>query len=322
VRRLRQLFAAVRTPLQVALITYAAAAGLAGVTVVIGIMVTPARDMVQEAIQPARELVESRPAALQSAFEPDEPRPPILPRPAGSTPTPSLMVEVQVAGPPVDEPLAAATNGETSPTDDADAGLVNAQSTIRPLPIVVLPPVAPPVLNAQPVVASQLEPPQALEIAPVPGGPSNSAPNAPLIVASTSTPVPARSQVSRPANQAPPATPLPTDVPPTAAPTSVPLATEQPTQPPTATSKATKTATPEPTQDKSKKTAAPTSKVSKTAVPTSPPASVKAAPPRPAPTAQPTDKPIKTAKPVPPTAEPEKKKAPTAAPTTQIRRGP
>ena len=47
-----KLLAAVQIPLQATLMTYAGAAGLAGVTVVTGVMLTPAREVVQEAIQP------------------------------------------------------------------------------------------------------------------------------------------------------------------------------------------------------------------------------------------------------------------------------
>src|SRR3979490_1366552 len=54
-----KLLAAVQIPLQATLITYAGAAGLAGVALVTGVMVTPAREVVQEAIQPVGEFVQS-----------------------------------------------------------------------------------------------------------------------------------------------------------------------------------------------------------------------------------------------------------------------
>ncbi|HEV7666281.1 MAG TPA: hypothetical protein VGQ62_22295 [Chloroflexota bacterium] len=52
------LLSSVRTPLQLAAMTYVGAAGLGGLAVVTGIMLSPARDAVQEVIQPARDLVE------------------------------------------------------------------------------------------------------------------------------------------------------------------------------------------------------------------------------------------------------------------------
>jgi hypothetical protein len=54
-----RVLSSVRTPLQLAAMTYVGAAGLGSLAVVTGIMLSPARDAVQDAIQPARDLVQS-----------------------------------------------------------------------------------------------------------------------------------------------------------------------------------------------------------------------------------------------------------------------
>ena len=53
------LVAAVRTPLQVAVLTYIGAGGIAGVAAVSVVLLTPAGQVVQQAIEPARELVQN-----------------------------------------------------------------------------------------------------------------------------------------------------------------------------------------------------------------------------------------------------------------------
>src|SRR5689334_8939243 len=53
------LLVAARGPFQIAAMAYIGAAGLAGTAVVTGVMLTPARQVVEEAITPAAELVQS-----------------------------------------------------------------------------------------------------------------------------------------------------------------------------------------------------------------------------------------------------------------------
>ncbi len=55
-----RLLTAVKLPMQAAVLTYVGAAGLSGAVVVGGVMVTPAREVVEQAIEPAREFVQTR----------------------------------------------------------------------------------------------------------------------------------------------------------------------------------------------------------------------------------------------------------------------
>src|SRR5712691_6442663 len=106
-----KLLAAVQIPLQATLITYAGAAGLAGVTLVTGVMLTPAREVVTEAIQPVGEFVQSvMPSTLPSLFETQPPRLPIA-RPAAA---PTFVVSVKVA--PLDDPVEQEATPEATPT--------------------------------------------------------------------------------------------------------------------------------------------------------------------------------------------------------------
>src|SRR5258708_32826593 len=81
--------------------TYIGASGLAGVAIVTGVMLTPAGQVVQEAIQPAREFAETIvPAALPSVFQTEPPRLSFFPAPAAA---PTFVVAVQIAAPAVTE---------------------------------------------------------------------------------------------------------------------------------------------------------------------------------------------------------------------------
>jgi len=89
---LAALVAGARTPMQVAVLAYVGAAGLTGVTVVATLMLTPAGHVVQVAIEPARELVQTiLPVSLSAIWEPD-PRHEIT---AGSAAT-SVAIATQV----------------------------------------------------------------------------------------------------------------------------------------------------------------------------------------------------------------------------------
>jgi hypothetical protein len=72
------LLATARTSFQVAILTYVGAAGLAGVTIVAGLMIAPAREVVQEAVQPAYELARSVGLPRTLAVGPLEARLPVV----------------------------------------------------------------------------------------------------------------------------------------------------------------------------------------------------------------------------------------------------
>src|SRR5712691_11255969 len=185
-----KLLAAVQIPLQATLITYAGAAGLAGVTLVTGVMLTPAREVVQEAIQPVGEYVQNIiPSTLPTIFQAEPPRLPIA-RPAAA---PTFVVSVKVA--PLAEPVEEAATPEATPTPAP----VVISTPQRSLPAQVLP---------QPVVAIQpaevIEPtrvqvvPNVADSRPVAAVPAQALQPVPSIAA---TAVPAQTQL-RPASAA------------------------------------------------------------------------------------------------------------------------
>jgi len=75
---------AARLPLQAAILAYVGAGGLAGAAVVGGVMLSPVREAVQEAVAPARLFVESvMPQNMPSIF-PTDPRPAVASQPIES----------------------------------------------------------------------------------------------------------------------------------------------------------------------------------------------------------------------------------------------
>src|SRR6266542_785355 len=81
------LLVAAKGPLQAAALTYVGAAGLAGAALVGGVMVSPAREVVQQAMEPVGELVQTIvPMSLVPVFVPE---PQVLPT---ATPQPSATV--------------------------------------------------------------------------------------------------------------------------------------------------------------------------------------------------------------------------------------
>src|SRR5437899_1198970 len=179
--------AAVRGPLQVAVLAYVGAGGLAGVAIVGGIMLSPAGGAVQQAIAPAAELVQNVvPVSLPPMLE-------IVPSPRGMFPTPPQPTPNVIVVPPVadmaeagdgvtDAPAAAV---EPTPTDEPTL-----HPTVTPRPAVIVAPTPLPVSGAE-APAAVVEPdapepdapePDAPEPTPVPEVPT-AAPTRPAVPA-------------------------------------------------------------------------------------------------------------------------------------------
>src|SRR5689334_2247427 len=127
------LLSAVRTPLQFAAMTYVGAAGLAGAAIVTGVMVTPAREQVQQALAPAAELVQSVvPIAMPPIFD----RPPLplsapMPQTVGTEPSISVSVDIG-DGPQIGEPEAEADAEVVATLVPAPATVVVSLPTLEP----------------------------------------------------------------------------------------------------------------------------------------------------------------------------------------------
>ena len=78
-------FSAARLPLQVAVLTYVGAGGLAGAAVVGGVMLSPVREVVQEAVAPARHFVESVMPMTVPSMSATEPRQAVASQSIGDT---------------------------------------------------------------------------------------------------------------------------------------------------------------------------------------------------------------------------------------------
>ena len=144
--------AAARGPLQIAVLAYVGAGGLAGVAIVGGIMLSPAGGAVQQAIAPAAELVQNVvPVALPPVFEIVPSRRGVVP--LAPRPTPNVIVidvpsiATVETGDGVADTVAA--NTEPAPTE---------QPTVTARPAVILAPAPQPAkvgpIEAVPVAAS------------------------------------------------------------------------------------------------------------------------------------------------------------------------
>ena len=174
--------AAVRGPLQVAVLAYVGAGGLAGVAIVGGIMLSPAGGAVQQAIAPAAELVQNVvPVSLPPMLE-------IVPPPRGVFPTPPQPTPNVIVVPPVAD-MAEAGDGvidspaatvEPTPTEEPTL-----QPTVTARPAVIVAPTPPPVSDAEApaaVVETHAPEPDAPEPTPVPEVPT-AAPTRPAVPA-------------------------------------------------------------------------------------------------------------------------------------------
>jgi hypothetical protein len=304
------MVAAARGPLHIATMAYIGAAGLAGAGIITGVMVTPVREGVQQAIAPAANLVESMvpTVAFAPMFE-------ILPSPGliqshpaapASSPT-ALPVNVDVSSEPTVEPLATV---EPSPT----ARLREVPAAQAPAPVVVQPtstPTAVPTTapTSAPVVTRSEPPATSVPVLPreVVQAPTPSEPQVRMAEVASPTPLP--SSVHRTAPTVSDA-----DAPPThpSQPVRIaasPTPTDEPQAPPAPTSEpALATAVPATAVPSAQPTRVPTS------VPTPIPSKEPTVAPTPRPTSAPTKQPTSAPTPVPTSAP---KKEPTSVPTSR-----
>ena len=171
--RYAELSSAVQTPLKAALMTYVGVAGLAGVAVVVGIMVSPAREAVQEAIQPV----------LETLPQINIPSPLVMP-PITSSAAPT------VAGPSAiqlrrSDPLEPSPQAPPSVEDVAPSA---AAQTLAPAPV---------------------DNPSTALVVPPPSGPVEPVAPAPVAVEDEPAPQDAVPPAAEPADEAPVAAPAP-----------------------------------------------------------------------------------------------------------------
>jgi hypothetical protein len=143
------LLAAARTPLQVAALAYVGAAGLAGTAVVTGVLLTPARDAVQQAMAPAAELVQSivpGALALPPAFE-VRPVPPVASRQPLLTEPPTIDLP---AGESIEATLEPQVIDEASSTPQTRPNGVGIARQPGASPTATAPPEPPLILPADP----------------------------------------------------------------------------------------------------------------------------------------------------------------------------
>jgi hypothetical protein len=298
---------AAQLPIQATVLAYVGAGGLAGAAVVGGVMLSPAREVVEEAVAPARQFVESVVPMTVPMLFPSGPQNAVASLPPSKTGVSSTAVPTAVATPlvVVEEELA-----DSTPTAQPDAraplrSAPAAQPTFQPGPVdpsldagppltapaIVLPPVAA-VERAAPVLPVR---PAAVAVEPAlqsshadlaadararattaPASPrsaigNSNSDNLRTATLASTTPIVISSAGSRATDAPPTATAVPTAVPPTQAPTAIPPTAIPPTQAPTSAP------TQAPTQEP-KKTSVPTPEPKATAVPTRAPTKV---PPRP-----------------------------------------
>ncbi len=293
---------AAQLPLQAVVLAYIGAGGLAGAAIVGGVMLSPVGEVVQEAVAPARQFVES---VVPMSF-PSDPGQPVarvpVGKPQGSTaasPT-TAATPVAVDEVPADEVVAESTPTPQSPVIAPQRSVPTAQNTLPPAPVAtpeiglpvqsgpaaVRPAIAQPPLGAvEPVAPAVVARPAAVtepvrsgarpKVTPDAQAGAASEPPAPRIVSGNAnvdvlrvatvaspTTIVVRSAGNGASEPPPTATAVPTVIPPTRAPTQVP--TSAPT-------------------DQPRNTATPTAKPTQTPVPTSvptrvPPGTVRATP--------------------------------------------